>query len=84
MCEEPLIHYCSHKDYRLTNRAATAYLSPMNMLVVTLWYLKHYHSERYISSELNLSPAAVNYLLSTVNCGYFTLVCISRINFNTY
>ena len=23
----------------------------MNLLVVTLWYLKHYHAERYIASE---------------------------------
>ncbi|CAF1468216.1 unnamed protein product [Rotaria sordida] len=38
----------------------------MNMLVVTLWHLKHYHSERYIASELNLSQQVVNYLLSTV------------------
>ncbi|CAF4129194.1 unnamed protein product [Rotaria sordida] len=66
MCEEPLINYCSHKNYRLTNSAVTSYLSPMNMLVVTLWYLKHYHTERYISSELDLSQPAVNYLLSTV------------------
>ncbi|CAF3852707.1 unnamed protein product, partial [Rotaria sp. Silwood1] len=81
MCEEPLVNYCSHKDYRLTNSAATSYLSPMNMLVVTLWYLKHYHSERYISSELNLSQAAVNYLLSTVvdilhSCVYPELISI--------
>ncbi|CAF3001569.1 unnamed protein product [Rotaria sp. Silwood2] len=81
MCEEPLVNYCSHKDYRLTYSAATSYLSPMNMLVVTLWYLKHYHSERYISSELNLSQAAVNYLLSTVvdilhSCVYPELISI--------
>ncbi|CAF1403578.1 unnamed protein product [Rotaria sordida] len=36
------------------------------MLVVTLWYLKHYHTERHVSSELDLSQPAVNYLLSTV------------------
>ena len=36
------------------------------MLVVTLWHLKHYHSERYIASELNMSQQAVNYLLSAV------------------
>ncbi|CAF1068897.1 unnamed protein product [Rotaria sordida] len=81
MREEPLINYYSHKSYRLTNSAATSYLSPMNMLVITLWYLKHYHSERYISSELNLSQPAVNYLLSTVvdilhSCVYPELISI--------
>ena len=81
MCEEPLINYCSHKDYRLTNSAATSYLSPMNMLVVTLWHLKHYHSERYIASELNISQQAVNYLLSAVvdilhSCVYPELISI--------
>ncbi|CAF4044763.1 unnamed protein product [Rotaria sp. Silwood1] len=38
----------------------------MNLLVVTLWYLKHYHSERYIASELNFSQQTVNYCLSAV------------------
>ncbi|CAF1070386.1 unnamed protein product [Rotaria sordida] len=81
MCEEPLINYCSHKNYRLTDGAATFYLSPMNMLVVTLWHLKHYHSERYIASELNVSQQAVNYLLSTVvdilhSCVYPELISI--------
>jgi hypothetical protein len=38
----------------------------MNLLVVTLWYLKHYHSEPYIASELNISQQAVNYFLSAV------------------
>lgn len=38
----------------------------MNLLVVTLWHLKHYHSERYIASELDLSQPAVNYFLAAV------------------
>jgi hypothetical protein len=38
----------------------------MNLLVVTLWCLKHYHSERYIASELNSSQQVVNYFLSAV------------------
>lgn len=38
----------------------------MNLLVVTLWYFKHYHSERYIASELNSSQSAMNYFLSAV------------------
>ncbi|CAF2715941.1 unnamed protein product [Rotaria sp. Silwood2] len=66
MCEEPLINYCSHRDKLHWNSTGTSYLSPMNLLVVTLWYLKHYHSERYIASELNFSRTAVNYLLSAV------------------
>ena len=51
------------------------------MLAITLLYLTHYHSERYIASELNLSQSAVNYLLSTVidilyTCAYPELVSI--------
>jgi hypothetical protein len=38
----------------------------MNLLVVTLWYLKHYHSERYIATELNLAQKTVYYFLSSV------------------
>ncbi|CAF4402163.1 unnamed protein product [Rotaria sp. Silwood2] len=66
MCEQLLMNYCSHKNHQLTNSATTSYLSPMNTLVVTLWYLKRHHSERYIALELNLSQQAANYLLSTV------------------
>ena len=38
----------------------------MNLLVVTLWYLKHYHSERYISAELGLAKKTVGYFLASV------------------
>ena len=40
----------------------------MNLLVVILglWHLKHYHSEHYIASELNISYQVVYYLLSAV------------------
>jgi hypothetical protein len=38
----------------------------MNLLVVTLWYLKHYHSDRYIATELNLARRTVSYSLSSV------------------
>ena len=36
----------------------------MNLLVVTLWYLKYYHSERYIPTELNLTQSTVNYFVT--------------------
>ncbi len=66
LCEEPLINYCAHRDKLLAGSTTTSHLSPMNLLVVTLWHLKHYHSERYIASELNISHQAVHYLLSAV------------------
>ncbi|CAF4193621.1 unnamed protein product, partial [Rotaria sordida] len=66
MCEGPLVNYCSHRNKLHWDNISTSYLSPMNLLVVTLWYLKHYHSERYIASELNFSQKGVNYLLSAV------------------
>ncbi|CAF4668222.1 unnamed protein product, partial [Rotaria sp. Silwood2] len=31
-----------------------------------LWYLKHYHSERYIATELYLDPSTVQHILSAV------------------
>ncbi|CAF4339497.1 unnamed protein product, partial [Rotaria sordida] len=51
----------------------------MNLLAVTLWYLKYYHSERYIATELNLGRSTVNYLLSEVinilhSCVYRELI----------
>jgi hypothetical protein len=54
----------------------------MNLLVVTLWYLKHYHSERYIATELNLGRSTVNYLLSEVvdilhSCVYAELISLT-------
>ncbi|CAF4786940.1 unnamed protein product, partial [Rotaria sp. Silwood2] len=53
----------------------------MNLLVVTLWYFKHYHSERYIASELNFSQPAVNYFLPAVvdilhSCVYPSFVSV--------
>ncbi|CAF4114655.1 unnamed protein product [Rotaria sp. Silwood2] len=81
MCEQPLINYCSHRSEQLTNSTTTSYLSPMNLLVVTLWHLKHYHTERYIASELNLCQPAVNYFLSAVvdilhSCVYPELISL--------
>ncbi|CAF2093802.1 unnamed protein product, partial [Rotaria magnacalcarata] len=49
-----------------TNDVNTSSLSPINLLVVTLWYLKHYHTERYIATEFNLAQRTVGYSLSSV------------------
>ena len=81
MCEQPLMDYCSHKNYRHTNSINTSYLSPMNLLAVTLWYLKHYHSERYIAAELNLDRSTVNYFLPEIldilhSCAYPQLISL--------
>ncbi|CAF4171012.1 unnamed protein product [Rotaria sp. Silwood2] len=70
------------KNKQHTDSAITPYLSPMNLLVVILWYLKYYHSERYIATELNLGPSTVNYLLSEVvdilhSCVYPELISLS-------
>ncbi|CAF1550003.1 unnamed protein product [Rotaria sordida] len=66
MCEESLICYRSHRKEQHADDNIIPYLSPINLLVVTLWYLKHYHSERYISTELNLGRSTVNYFLTEV------------------
>jgi hypothetical protein len=81
MCEQPLINYCLYRNEQLTNSATTSYLSPTNLLLVTLWYLKHYHSERYIASELNLTQPAENYFLLAVvdilhSCVYPELISL--------
>lgn len=66
MCEDSLVKYRLHRSEQQADNTTNTYLSPMNLLVVTLWYLKHYHSERYISTELNLGRSTINYLLSEV------------------
>jgi len=81
MCEQSLINYYSHRNEQLTNSIKTTYLSPMNLLAVTLWYLKHYHSERYIATDLNLHQSSVNYFLSSVanilhDCIYSDLISL--------
>ncbi len=81
MCEQSLINYCSHRNEQHTNSTMTRYLSPMNLLVVTLWYLKHYHSERYIATEVDLTHQAVNYFLSSIldilhSCVYPELISL--------
>ncbi|CAF2812772.1 unnamed protein product [Rotaria sp. Silwood2] len=53
----------------------------MNLLVVTLWYLKLYHSECYIAAELYLDPSTVHHILTEVvnilhSCIYSKLVSL--------
>ncbi|CAF1188427.1 unnamed protein product [Rotaria sordida] len=38
----------------------------MDLLVVTLWNLKHYHAERYIATDLYLDPSMVHCMLSKI------------------
>ena len=64
MCEQSLMNYCLHRPKEESNNTNTPFLSPTNLLVVTLWYLKHYHLERYISTELNLNRSTVKYFLT--------------------
>ena len=80
MCEQPLIDYCLHRNEQLTNSTTASYLSPMNLVVVTLWYLKNYHSERYIASELNLDHPTMNYFLSAVVDILHSCVCAELIS----
>ena len=82
MCEQPLLNYCSHRNRRHTSSTMTPYLSPMNLLVVTLWHLKHYHAERYIATELNLTQQAVNYFLSSI-LDIFAFLYIFEANFTS-
>lgn len=81
ICEDSLIKYRLHRREQQTDSTTTSYLPPMNLLVVTLWYLKHYHSERYISIELNLGRSTINYFLTEVvdilhSCIYQELVSL--------
>ncbi|CAF4307232.1 unnamed protein product [Rotaria sp. Silwood2] len=53
----------------------------MNLLAVALWYLKHYHSEPYIATEVNLAHQTVSYFLSSVldilhSCVYAELISL--------
>ncbi|CAF3355046.1 unnamed protein product [Rotaria sp. Silwood2] len=81
MCEQSLIKYCLHRTKKQSDNINTTSLSPMNLLVVTLWYLKHYHSERYIATEVNFSLSTVHHILTEVvdilhSCVYPELVSL--------
>jgi len=81
LCEDSLIKYRLHRSEQQTDSTTTSYLSPMNLLVLTLWYLKHYYSERYISTEPNLGRSTINYFLTEVvdilhSCIYQELVSL--------
>ncbi|CAF4681513.1 unnamed protein product, partial [Rotaria sp. Silwood2] len=81
MCGQSLIKYCLHRTKQQSDNVNTTSLSPMNLLVVTLWYLKHYHSERYIATEVYLSPSTVHHILTEVvdilhSCVYPELVSL--------
>ena len=66
MCKQSLVEYCANRKQQYTKTSDVALLSPMNLLAVTLWYLKHYHTERYIASEFEFNQPTVNYFLSAV------------------
>lgn len=81
MCEQSLIEYCTNrKKYHSESTNATL-LSPKNLLAITLRYLKHYHSERYIAAEVDFNQSTVNYFLSAVidilhSCVYPKLIVL--------
>jgi hypothetical protein len=66
MCEQSIVEYCANRKQQLTQNTSAPFLSPINLLSVTLWYSKHYHSERYIAEELHFNQTAVNYFLSAM------------------
>ena len=74
MSEESLIHCRSHRKEQHTVDAVIPYISSINLPVITLWYLKRYHSDWYISIEINLGRLTIN---------YFTVLCLSKNNFIT-
>ncbi|CAF3140860.1 unnamed protein product [Rotaria sp. Silwood2] len=81
MCEQSIVEYCANRKQQLTQNTNVPFLSPINLLSVTLWYLKHYHSERYIAAELHFSQTTVNYFLSAMidilyRCVYQKLVVL--------
>jgi hypothetical protein len=47
----------------------------MNLLSITLWYLKHYYFERYIEAELHFNQATVNYFLSAIIDILYSCIC---------
>ncbi|CAF3356073.1 unnamed protein product, partial [Rotaria sp. Silwood2] len=57
ICEKSLINYRTHRKQKSTTDTNVPYLSPMNLLVVTLWFLKDYHSGDYIAMKLKLSTS---------------------------
>lgn len=65
MCKQSLLEYCLDRKQHTNDRNIT-YLSPINLLAVTLWYVKHYHAELYIAAELDFNRSTVNYFLSAV------------------
>jgi len=66
MCEQSLAEYCTNRKRQLRQSTNITYLSSINLLSITLWYLKHCHSECYIATELNFCRSTMHYFLSSV------------------
>ena len=66
LCEQFITEYCTNRKRQQTTDTDVPYLSPINLLAITLWYLKHYHSERNIATELNFGRPTVNYFLFAI------------------
>ena len=80
MCEQSLTEYCTNRKRQETKSTNTPYLSPINLLSITLWYLKHYHSLDYIATELNFGKSTAHYLLSSVIYILHSSVCSNLIS----
>lgn len=81
LCEQSIVKYCANRKQQLQQNTGVPLLSPINLLSVTLWYLKHYHSERYIATELHFSPSTVSSFLPAMidilhRCAYSRLVVL--------
>ncbi|CAF3811031.1 unnamed protein product [Rotaria sp. Silwood1] len=63
ICSQSLMNYCARRRHQCTTDTNVPYLSPMNLLVVTLWFLKRYPSEGYIATKLQMNKSTVNYFL---------------------
>ena len=78
MPEQPLVEYCTNKKTH-TENTNMPLLSPINLLRITLWYLKHCYSEHYIVAELRFNQTSVNYFLSTVVGILHSCICLKLI-----
>ena len=66
-CEQTPVEYCTNRKQHHTS-TYIPYLSPKNLLCVTLWYLKHYYTERiayHLSAACFIDRYFVDKTLST-------------------
>lgn len=78
LCEQSIKEYCANRK-RQTTDTDVPYLLPINLLAITVWYLKHYHFEQIYSIRAKFWSIK-SQLFSICDNRHAIFICISKVD----